>query len=631
MSSTMANLGGQLASFQATARSSTHNTTSRRATGPLESIKEAAEEMPEEPHNAEEEALAPLSPLFEERDERVIQCRLCDCMVAVATLDTHVVQCQSNSEATTQCNKRLEALSLKMSGEGDMEGEWWWREDVVKFVSEARKADLSNGSAAATTALEGLKSKLDEIKGCEGDVGEAAREGIELIDQKVKILQSTAQLTPASPLTPATPVPARVSIEDFVVMALIARGAYGAAFLARKKATGDIFCLKRLRKNDMIAKNQQQHVRREKSILANTSNPYIVKMYYSFTSTTDLYLVMEYVPGGDMFSRMNQLGIFPIAVARRYIAEIALALEYLHSHEIVHRDLKPDNILITMHGHIKLTDFGLSYAGLVERTASTVGNGADDYSRGMSKNRLRRGGSSLGEQDLKDELATVQSSGREKLYSDVGTPDYVAPEVLLGIGHGFAVDWWALGCISFEFLVGFPPFCGETLGQVFENITSRTIQWPAELYQELSDVERHFIDQLLTLDVKARLLAHQVKGHRWFASIEWETLLDQPAEWVPDAESQFDTRNFASDSDYAAMAGVGGRDLADSSMAEDADTRPQAELTGLDLLDSLQAKPDVVQEDEFMNFSHKNLDALRLLTLSEARPHSPHTQPRNSA
>jgi serine/threonine protein kinase len=264
---------------------------------------------------------------------------------------------------------------------------------------------------------------------------------------------------------------------------LIARGAYGAAFLARKTATGDVFCIKRLRKQATISKNQQQHVKREKSILASTCNEFIVKMYYSFTSATDLYLVMEYVPGGDMFSRLNQLGIFPIDMARTYTAEMCLALEYLHSHEIVHRDLKPDNILIDINGHIKLTDFGLSYAGLVERTASTVGAGNSDVfgatSKTASKKNRRRSGDTSGlelsfeslDLDPPNREVEEQERTREALYSDVGTPDYVAPEVLLGIGHGFAVDWWALGCIAFEFMVGFPPFCGETLGQVTLTLT----------------------------------------------------------------------------------------------------------------------------------------------------------------
>lgn len=144
-------------------------------------VQEVELEQPEE-----EETVTPLSPLTLP-EERVVQCRLCDCMVAVRTLDTHVVQCQANSEAARDCNKGLEALAAKMSEEGDMEGEWWWREDVARIMGDARKTDLAHGAAASSAELEDFKQKLDEIKGCEGDVGEAALLGIKLIDQKVKI------------------------------------------------------------------------------------------------------------------------------------------------------------------------------------------------------------------------------------------------------------------------------------------------------------------------------------------------------------------------------------------------------------------------------------------------------------
>lgn len=613
MASTMTNMTQHLSAIQ-------QRPSVRKSSGNLDSIPEAGQE--ESPRDA-----TPVhAPNLAGESPRMVQCRLCDCLIPAAGMEQHLAQCQANAEASAQCNRELEALHQAMSGDGGMDGEWWWREDVSSLCSTARKVDLTGGIASAVETLETLCTKLGEIVSCEGDVGEAATKGVALIQDKMKILSTVAELAEGSATSPAvSPMPARASITDFEVTSLIARGAYGAAFLAKKIATGDVFCIKRLRKQDTITKNQQQHVKREKSILATTSNPYIVKMYYSFTSQTDLYLVMEYVPGGDMFSRLNQLGIFPIDMCRIYTAEIALALEYLHSHEIVHRDLKPDNILIDIHGHIKLTDFGLSYAGLVERTATTVGGGTDDYSKSTKRRTRRSSGDSLLlelsseklqiEESTKAAAAAPQGAGgREQLFSDVGTPDYVAPEVLLGIGHGFAVDWWALGCIAFEFMVGFPPFCGETLGQVFENITSRSIQWPEEPFQPLSDLDRDVVDKLLTLDSKARPLAAQVQAHEWFKGIRWDTLLEQAPAWIPETDSQFDTRNFATDSDYAAMAGVGGRDLANTSMSGFG----SSDATGLD--DALPA--DILgspEEDQFLNFSSKNLDALRDLTLADAR------------
>eukprot|EP00658_Telonema_sp_P-2_P048061 TRINITY_DN36579_c0_g1_i1.p1 TRINITY_DN36579_c0_g1~~TRINITY_DN36579_c0_g1_i1.p1 ORF type:complete len:597 (-),score=134.30 TRINITY_DN36579_c0_g1_i1:393-2183(-) len=589
-------------------------------------------------------------------------------MVAATSMESHLGQCQANAETWADCNGQLEGISQRMAGEGGMDGEWWWREDVASLCSSARKVDLSSGLEAAVEAMEHVSAKLVEIQGCEGAAGQAAIEGVKVIQAKLCVLQNAAALADeGTGASPVSPVPKRVSISDFEISCLIARGAYGAAFLARKKATGDVFCLKRLKKLDTISKNQQEHVAREKKILASTSNPFIVKLYYSFTSVQDLYLVMEFVPGGDMFSRLNQLGIFPLPMARAYAAEITLALEYLHSHEIVHRDLKPDNILIDIHGHIKLTDFGLSYAGLVERTATTVGGSTDVFSKCTAKRKHRRNFSSSGDMLLEpypnpnpggstvDTLldSSVESlsqmsldpspdqvtldphqatdplpleRSRSKLFSDVGTPDYVAPEVLLGIGHGFPVDWWALGVILFEFLVGFPPFCGETLGQVFENITSRDIQWPDQLFQPLTELDREMIHTLLTLDSKARPLAAEVKAHTWFSDISWDSLLDQPPFWIPEPASQFDTRNFANDSDYAAMAGVAGRDLANTSMsgfnstsmAEAGDT-VSGSASGLTGYSEESEGHGNADEDQFLNFSSKNLTALRELTLTEAR------------
>jgi len=131
-------------------------------------------------------------------------------------------------------------------------------------------------------------------------------------------------------------MPKRIDITDFDVLGPISRGAYGAAFLAKKTVSGDIFCIKKLRKSDMLAKNQLEHVKREQGILISTHNPFVVRLFFSFTSSTDLYLVMEYLNGGDMFSRLNKLGVFAINMTKQYAAEITLALEYLHGMQVSH-------------------------------------------------------------------------------------------------------------------------------------------------------------------------------------------------------------------------------------------------------------------------------------------------------
>jgi len=157
------------------------------------------------------------------------------------------------------------------------------------------------------------------------------------------------------------------SIQDFEILKPISRGAFGRVYLAQKKRTGDLYAIKVLKKADMIRKNMVDHVIVERNILAQTKNPFVVKLFYAFQSKANLYLVMEYCIGGDLGSLLRRLQYFDEKMARFYAAQTVLALEYLHSIGIVHRDLKPENMLITEKGHLKLTDFGLSRTGLLEK------------------------------------------------------------------------------------------------------------------------------------------------------------------------------------------------------------------------------------------------------------------------
>jgi serine/threonine protein kinase len=159
------------------------------------------------------------------------------------------------------------------------------------------------------------------------------------------------------------------SIKDFEILKPISKGAFGSVYLAKKKATGDCYAIKVLKKSDMVAKNQVMNVRSERMILARVDSPFVVKLFYSFQSKDNLYLVMEYLNGGDCSALLKAVGNLDEPWARRYAAEVILALEYLHERGIIHRDLKPDNLLIDCHGHLKLTDFGLSRVGFLGRRA----------------------------------------------------------------------------------------------------------------------------------------------------------------------------------------------------------------------------------------------------------------------
>ncbi|CAA3008724.1 probable serine threonine kinase IRE [Olea europaea subsp. europaea] len=333
----------------------------------------------------------------------------------------------------------------------------------------------------------------------------------------------------ASPIVPCTKD--RTSIEDFEIIKPISRGAFGRVFLARKRSTGDLFAIKVLKKADMICKNAVESILAERDILISVRNPFVVRFFYSFTCRENLYLVMEYLNGGDLFSLLRNLGCLEEDVARIYIAEVVLALEYLHSLNVIHRDLKPDNLLIGPDGHIKLTDFGLSKVGLI--------NSTDDLS-GLP--------AYLGDDKPKASAAqsSVKREQRQK-HAVVGTPDYLAPEMLLGTGHGATADWWSVGVTLFELLVGIPPFNAEHPHQIFDNIMNRNIPWP-KVPEEISHEAYDLIEKLLIENPVQRLGATgagEVKRHHFFKDINWDTLARQKASFIPSADAQ-DTSYFMS-------------------------------------------------------------------------------------
>nr|CAD1839654.1 unnamed protein product [Ananas comosus var. bracteatus] len=337
----------------------------------------------------------------------------------------------------------------------------------------------------------------------------------------------------ASPVHPITKE--RTSIDDFEIIKPISRGAFGRVFLAKKRTTGDLFAIKVLRKADMIRKNAVESILAERDILITVRNPFVVRFFYSFTSRENLYLVMEYLNGGDLYSMLRNLGCLDEDVARIYIAEVVLALEYLHSLRIVHRDLKPDNLLIAHDGHIKLTDFGLSKVGLI--------NSTDLSGPAVS------GTSLYGEDEPQiSESEHTDQRERRKKRSAVGTPDYLAPEILLGTGHGESADWWSVGVILFELIVGIPPFNAEHPQTIFDNILNRKIPWP-QVPEEMSYEAQDLIDKLLTEDPHQRLGAQgasEVKQHVFFKDISWDTIARQKAAFVPSSESILDTSYFTS-------------------------------------------------------------------------------------
>ncbi|XP_040202475.1 microtubule-associated serine/threonine-protein kinase 1 isoform X1 [Rana temporaria] len=308
---------------------------------------------------------------------------------------------------------------------------------------------------------------------------------------------------------------------DFETIKLISNGAYGAVYLVRHRETRQRFAMKKINKQNLLLRNQVHQAFVERDILTFAQNPFVVSMFCSFQTRRHLCMVMEYVEGGDCATLLKHIGALPLEMARLYFAETVLALEYLHNYGIVHRDLKPDNLLITSMGHVKLTDFGLSKMGLMNLTTN-----------------LYEG--------------HIESEAREFLDKQVcGTPEYIAPEVILRQGYGKPVDWWAMGIILYEFLVGCVPFFGDTPEELFGQVISDDIVWP-EGEEALPADAQHLISSLLQTDPLLRLGtggAVEVKAHNFFTDLDWNGLLRQKAEFIPHLEAEDDTSYFDTRSD----------------------------------------------------------------------------------
>ncbi|KAG1347120.1 putative serine/threonine protein kinase IRE [Cocos nucifera] len=400
----------------------------------------------------------------------------------------------------------------------------------------------------------------------------------------------------------------RTSIEDFEIIKPISRGAFGRVFLAKKRVTGDLFAIKVLKKADMIRKNAVESILAERNILISVRNPFVVRFFYSFTCRENLYLVMEYLNGGDLYSLLRNLGCLDEEMARTYIAEVVLALEYLHSMNIIHRDLKPDNLLIGRDGHIKLTDFGLSKVGLI--------NSTDDLSGPDLSSAVLSG-------DHEPLPATKRAQKREqrRKQSAVGTPDYLAPEILLGMPHGPTADWWSVGIILFELLVGIPPFNAEHPQKIFDNIMNRDIPWP-QMPEEMSYEAHDLIDKLLIENPVQRLGATgagEVKSHPFFRNTNWDMITRQKAAFIPSTEGEDDTSYFAcrhpwnpaDDNIYAASHDYD--DMTDTcSMSCSSSPHSWDPDEDVDEFGSMAdfGAPTLAVKYSFSNFSFKNLSQL---------------------
>ncbi|KAL8787150.1 MAG: hypothetical protein Q9213_002366 [Squamulea squamosa] len=341
--------------------------------------------------------------------------------------------------------------------------------------------------------------------------------------------------------------------QNFSTVKIIGKGAFGEVKLVMRKSDGQIYALKSLVKTEMFKKDQLAHVRAERDILAESDSPWVVKLHTTFQDPTYLYMLMEFLPGGDLMTMLIKYEIFSEDITRFYMAEIVLAIEAVHKLGYVHRDIKPDNILLDRGGHIKLTDFGLSTGFHPQHENSYY----QQLLKGSSKPKDNRHSVSLDQINLtvsnRGQINTWRKSRRVMAYSTVGTPDYIAPEIFTGEGYAFSCDWWSVGAIMFECLIGWPPFCAEDPHDTYRKIVNwrETLYFPEDI--PLGNTARHLICSLLCSaahrlgTASGNAGATEIKGHDFFKGVDWNGLRRIRAPFEPRLQSNVDVSYFPLD------------------------------------------------------------------------------------
>lgn len=324
---------------------------------------------------------------------------------------------------------------------------------------------------------------------------------------------------------------------QFEKLKIIGRGAYGDVWLVRDKEDLNIYAMKILRKSDLIARQQIMNTLSEREIMAS-DNPWSVKLIYSFQDKTNLYFVMEYLPGGDLMNLLIKKNYLPENETKFILAELLLSIHNVHVSGFIHRDVKPDNILFTNEGHIKLADFGLS--AKIERDADPYMILVDDVNR-----LLREDPRNSTPSDFSSYLSQVSNKRRSVLCSTVGTPDYIAPEVLLKMPYDSKIDFWSFGIVMYETLFGSPPFVADTPSHTAMKIVRwrETLRFPRkpQVSNDAIDLIRH-----LLCGKDHRMNFEEIKNHSFFNGIDFDNILNTkpPQEVVPKIKSEIDTSNF---------------------------------------------------------------------------------------
>jgi len=339
----------------------------------------------------------------------------------------------------------------------------------------------------------------------------------------------------------------KISIFDFEPLKIIGKGAFGEVRVCKYIPNGSIVAIKKMKKEEMHKKNQVLHVRAERDVLSEAKNEWIVDLKFSFQDQHYLYLGMEFLPGGDLMSLLMARDILPEQEAKFYAAEIVLAIESVHKLDCIHRDLKPDNVLIDADGHIKLSDFGLSKKLDLKLIDNHLQNELKNFGNNNNLNNIR-GNKNMSYAQQFSQFKSMKSKKRRAFaFSTVGTPDYIAPEVIRQKGYGQEIDWWSLGVIMFEMMIGYPPFFSESSTETCKKIldwkNTLNIRPEANISKEAEDILRKLIS-----DPETRLGtngADEIKIHPFFKGIDWnhikETLIPP---FIPELKNNYDTKYF---------------------------------------------------------------------------------------
>lgn len=322
---------------------------------------------------------------------------------------------------------------------------------------------------------------------------------------------------------------AEVTINDYELIKVIGTGAFGIVRLCSHKETGAIRAMKQMSKKDMFNKNQVQHVNAEKEALSVAKDDWVIGLHATFQDDSYLYMVMDYLPGGDLMTHLMRKDTFTEDETRFYIAELVEAIDYIHTNlHYIHRDIKPDNIVFDSEGHIHLLDFGLCKYN-PPKPAADVGEAGDSE---VPENRIPY-------------FRVPRHPPREKLQSVVGTPDYMGPEVYRKDPYGKECDYWSLGIIMFEMLFGGPPFSDERHEPA---VTSgRVMHWRKHFVMpddpHVSSEARDLIQGLIC-DPQDRLTADQIRVHPFFKGLDFRKLREMEPLIKPVVNGPMDTSNF---------------------------------------------------------------------------------------